>query len=190
MANKLSQSGINLIKKFEGCRLTAYLCPANKWTIGWGHTDGVKQGQVITQAQADALFLKDVQEFVDGVNKLVKVEINQNQFDALVAFSYNCGLGALENSTLLKYVNAKQFEKASAEFDRWNKGGGKVLPGLVRRRNEEQALFTKTMPVVSKPAKTTLYRLKTGTFTDKVQAEQVAEAIRKEFRIVVYVGEE
>jgi lysozyme len=75
---KLSKVGANLIKKYEGCRLKAYLCPANVWTIGWGHTEGVKQGQVITQAQADALFDKDNQRFVDGVNKLLKVEVNQS----------------------------------------------------------------------------------------------------------------
>jgi lysozyme len=138
---KLSKVGADLVKKYEGCKLKAYLCPANKWTIGWGHTGGVKQGQVITQAQADALFDKDIQRFVDGVNKLVKVEINQNQFDALVSFAYNCGVTALQKSTLLEYVNKKQFSKAAAEFDLWTKGNGKVLHGLVRRRDEEQALF-------------------------------------------------
>jgi lysozyme len=141
MVNKLSQIGINLIKKFEGCRLKAYKCPAGVWTIGYGSTAGVKEGQVITQQQADNLLEKDLQRFVDGVNKLVTVDLNQNQFDSLVSFAYNCGVGALQRSTLLEYVNKKQFEKASAEFDNWNKGGGKVLQGIVRRRDEEQALF-------------------------------------------------
>jgi lysozyme len=138
---KLSKVGADLIKKYEGCRLKAYKCPAGVWTIGFGHTGNVKEGQVITQAQADALFDKDVQKFVDGVNKLVKVEINQNQFDALVSFVYNLGIGALKKSTLLQYVNKKQFDKAANEFDRWNKAGGKVLKGLVNRRNSEEALF-------------------------------------------------
>jgi lysozyme len=138
---KLSKVGADLIKKYEGCRLTAYLCPANVWTIGWGHTGNVKKGQKISQAEADALFDKDIKRYVDGVNEIVKVEVNQNQFDALVSFAYNCGVDALKKSTLAKFVNAKQFSKAAAEFDRWNKGNGKVLPGLVRRRDEEQALF-------------------------------------------------
>jgi lysozyme len=138
---KLSKAGADLIKKYEGFKLTAYLCPANVWTIGWGHTGNVKKGQVITQAQADALFDKDIQRFVDAVNQAVKVEVTQNQFDALVSFAYNCGVGALQKSTLLEYVNKRQFSKAAAEFDRWTKGKGKVLPGLVRRRDEEQALF-------------------------------------------------
>jgi lysozyme len=138
---KLSKVGADLIQKYEGCSLKAYKCPAGIWTIGYGHTGGVKQGQVITQSQADALFDKDVQKFVDGVIKLVKVDINQNQFDALVSFSYNLGIGALKKSTLLQYVNKKQFDKAAIEFDRWNKAGGKVLKGLVNRRNSEEALF-------------------------------------------------
>lgn len=144
---KLSKVGANLIKKYEGCRLTAYLCPANVWTIGYGHTGNVKKGQTITQAQAEILFDKDIQRFVDGVEKLVSVELNENQFSALVSFAYNCGIGALQKSTLLEYVNKKQFDKASAEFDKWTKGGGKVLPGLVKRRNEEQSLFDQ--PVVN-----------------------------------------
>jgi lysozyme len=138
---KLSKAGADLIKKYEGCRLKAYKCPAGVWTIGFGHTGNVKEGQVINQVQADALFDKDVQKFVEGVNKLVKVEINQNQFDALVSFTYNLGIGALKKSTLLQYVNKKQFDKAANEFDRWNKAGGEVLKGLVNRRNSEEALF-------------------------------------------------
>jgi lysozyme len=144
---KLSKTGAALIKKYEGCELKAYKCPAGIWTIGWGHTGNVKQGQTITQVQADALFDKDIQRFVDGVNKLVKVELNENQFSALVSFAYNCGIGALQKSTLLEYVNKKQFDKAGAEFDKWNKARNpktkqlEVLPGLAKRRDEEQALF-------------------------------------------------
>jgi lysozyme len=146
---KLSKVGANLIKKYEGCRLKAYKCPAGVWTIGFGHTGNVKEGQVITQVQADDLFNKDVQRFVDGVNKLVKVDINQNQFDALVSFAYNLGVGALKKSTLLQYLNKKQFDKAAKEFDRWVKADSKVYKGLQNRRNSEEALFV--TPVKKEP---------------------------------------
>jgi lysozyme len=150
MVKKLSQVSINLIKKFEGCRLKAYKCPAGIWTIGYGSTSGVKEGQVITQQQADALLEKDLQRFVDGVNKLVTVDLNQNQFDALVSFAYNCGIGALQKSTLLQLVNKKDFANAAKEFDKWVKVDGKVLKGLQNRRNEEQVLFLKEMKDVVK----------------------------------------
>jgi lysozyme len=175
---KLSKAGADLIKKYEGCRLTAYLCPANVWTIGWGHTGNVKKGQVITQAQADALFDKDIQRFVDGVNQAVKVEVTQNQFDALVSFAYNCGVGALQKSKLLEYVNKKQFNKASAEFNKWNKGGGKVLQGLVKRRNDEQALFDKPVPACIKTAE--LAYIKTGSMP-KAKALEIAEELKKKY---------
>jgi lysozyme len=176
---KLSKVGADLIKKYEGCRLTAYLCPANVWTIGWGHTGGVKQGQVITQAQADDIFIKDLQEFVDGVNKLVKVELNQNQFDALVSFAYNCGVAALQKSTLLEYVNKKQFDKAASEFDKWNKGGEIVLQGLVRRRNEEQGLFEKPIQNPKVEQKEHAY-IKTGSMPIE-QAEKIADDLKEKY---------
>jgi lysozyme len=155
---KLSKVGADLIQKYEGCSLKAYKCPAGIWTIGYGHTGGVKQGQVLTQAQADKLFDTDIQRFVEGVNKCVKVDINQNQFDALVSFAYNCGVTALQKSTLLEYVNKKQFSKAAAEFDRWTKSNGKVLPGLVRRRDEEQALFLSLVKEVKSESNIELIR--------------------------------
>jgi lysozyme len=145
---KLSKAGADLIKKYEGCRLKAYKCPAGIWTIGYGHTGNVKEGQVITQSQADELFDKDVQRFIGGVYKLIKVEINQLQFDALVSFAYNCGIGALQKSTLLELVNKKDFSGAVKEFARWNKASGKVLPGLSKRRAEEAELFAQ---IHSKP---------------------------------------
>lgn len=182
---KLSQTGLDLIKKFEGCELKAYKCPAGIWTIGYGHTGKVTQGQTITQKQADELLEKDVQRFVDGVKRVVKVDINQNQFDALVSFAYNCGVDALKTSTLLKYLNAKQFDKAALEFDRWNKGGGKVLPGLVNRRAAERALFATPIPVVN-PKR---YQIKTGTFQDKSKAEEIAKQIRDTHKIIVHVVE-
>jgi lysozyme len=170
---KLSKVGADLIKKYEGCRLKAYKCPAGVCTIGYGHTGNVKEGQVITQAHADDLFDKDIQRFVDGVNKVVNVILNQNQFDALVSFSYNCGVGALQNSTLLEYVNKKQFAKASAEFNKWNKGGGKVLQGLVKRRNDEQALFDKPVPAGIKHVE--LAYIKTGSMPIEEAEKHAAE---------------
>lgn len=140
---KTSQNGINLIKEFEGCRLTAYKCPAGVWTIGYGHTNGVKSGQKISQQQAESFLAEDIKKFESGVNSAVSVSLNQNQFDALVSFSFNCGIGALKSSTLLKKLNAGDYNGASNELLRWNKANGKVLEGLKRRRNAEKALFDK-----------------------------------------------
>ncbi|WP_019099941.1 lysozyme [Chromobacterium haemolyticum] len=139
---KTSDAGIALVKSFEGLKLIAYKCPAGVWTIGYGHTGpDVTPGQVITQAQADALLARDLERFEAGVARLVKVPMTQNQFDALVCFSYNLGLGALQGSTLLRLLNAGDYAGAAAQFPRWNKAGGKELPGLTRRRSAEHALF-------------------------------------------------
>lgn len=139
----ISQVGINLIKSFEGCRLTAYKDAIAVWTIGFGHTANVRQGDRITQDQADNLLEQDLKKYSDAVNDVVKVPINQYQHDALTSFCYNCGIGNLKNSTLLKKVNVKDFAGAAAEFTKWNKAGGKVLKGLVTRRAAEKALFLK-----------------------------------------------
>jgi GH24 family phage-related lysozyme (muramidase) len=140
---KTSSAGINLIKKYEGCRLTAYKCPANVYTIGYGHTKGVKQGMKITKAQAEAYLKQDLVTYENAVNKYVKVPINQNQFDALVSFSFNCGTGALKTSTLLRELNKKDYSGAAKQFLKWNKSNGKVLNGLTKRRKEERELFMK-----------------------------------------------
>ena len=140
----ISQTGINLIKSFEGLRTKAYKAvPTEKYyTIGYGHYGSdVRVNQVISEKEAEKLLRDDVQSFVDGVNKLVKVDVTQNQFDALVSFAYNVGLSALKSSTLLQYLNAGNFQKAADEFLRWNKSGGKVYTGLVKRREQERALF-------------------------------------------------
>ncbi|MGR2678743.1 lysozyme [Chromobacterium haemolyticum] len=139
---KTSANGIKLIQQFEGLRLKAYQDAVGVWTIGYGHTGpDVTPGLVITQAQADALLARDLSRFESGVTRLVQVPLNQNQFDALVCFSFNLGLGALQGSTLLRLLNAGDYAGAAAQFPRWNKAGGKVLPGLTRRRVAEQALF-------------------------------------------------
>lgn len=136
-----SDRGIKLIKEFEGFEPRAYYCPANVLTIGYGHTRGVKQGQVINETQAEKLLRTDLVIFEQDVNKLVKVKINQNQFDALVSFAFNCGSRALSTSTLLKKLNAGDYAGAASEFERWNKAGGRELAGLTRRRKAERYLF-------------------------------------------------
>lgn len=139
---KISQKGLNLIKSFEGLELKAYKDSVGVVTIGYGSTGThVSMGQTLTVQQAEELLRKDVSRFEEGVGKLVKVTINQNQFDALVSFSFNLGLGNLSSSTLLKKLNAGDYEGASLEFERWNKAGGKVLNGLTRRRLAEKELF-------------------------------------------------
>jgi GH24 family phage-related lysozyme (muramidase) len=142
----LSQNGLDLIKEFEGLKLTAYkaLKTEKYYTIGYGHYGSdVKEGQKITKAQAESLLKKDVTRFVDAVNEGVKTELNQNQFDALVSFTYNVGESAFKKSTLLEKLNKRDFEGAVKEFARWNKSGGKVIQGLINRRKKEQALFSK-----------------------------------------------
>lgn len=138
---RTSQKGIDLIKKFEGCRLEAYKCPAGIWTIGYGHTKGVKDGMIITQEQAEEFLREDLRIFEQTVESCVKVPLSQNQFDALVSFCYNCGSGALRTSTLLRLLNEGKYSEAGEQFLRWNKAGGKVLVGLTRRREEERELF-------------------------------------------------
>lgn len=157
---RMSSVGLDLVKSFEGLYLNAYKCPAGVWTIGYGHTGKVNgksihSGMKISKAKATSLLQDDMRTFEKAVGKLVKVKLNQHQFDALVSFAFNCGAGNLQNSTLLKMVNAKKFSTAANEFLKWNKGGGRVLAGLTRRRQEERKLFLR--PVAKK---TTPYTFK------------------------------
>lgn len=138
---KTSKKGIELLKQFEGCVLHAYKCPAGVWTIGYGHTKGVKEGMKITQLEAERLLQEDLKIYEKPVNDYVKVKLNQNQFDALVSFTYNCGCHALKTSTLLKKLNNGDYVGAANELLRWNKMGGKVSKGLTRRREKEKTLF-------------------------------------------------
>lgn len=138
---KTSKNGINLIKNFEGCRLEAYLCPAMVWTIGYGHTENVKRGDKITEVQAETLLIIDLQKFENAVNNAVRVPLNQNQFDALVSFTFNIGIGNFKSSTLLKKLNASEYGLAACEFGRWNKSRGRILDGLTKRRRAEKELF-------------------------------------------------
>ena len=142
----LSQAGLNLIKSHEGLRTTAYQDPVGVWTIGYGHTGTAKPGQKITEAQAEQLLRQDVGWAQDAVRKNVKVPLTQGQFDALVSFTFNLGAGALGRSTLLKKLNAGDYAGAQAEFGKFVHAGGRVLPGLVRRRNEEAQMFGNQRP--------------------------------------------
>ena len=137
----ISQEGLCLIKKFEGCELEAYKCAAGVWTIGYGSTKGVKEGDTITQEEADHLLLEEMEEYEGYINDLVEVDLNQNQFDALVSWVFNLGPANLKASTMLKVLNNKEYEEVPAQMQRWNKAGGKVLEGLVRRRNAKSLLF-------------------------------------------------
>ena len=139
---KTSQTGIDLICSFEGCKLTSYRDIVGILTIGYGHTgEDVQEDQTITQDDAVNLLKKDLNKFEDGVNNLVQVDLNQNQFDALVSFSYNLGLHTLGGSTLLKDINNGDFDSAANEFLKWDHAGGKVVQGLLRRRQAEKDLF-------------------------------------------------
>ena len=139
---QIGKAGLDLIKDFEGWRDTAYLCPANVLTIGYGSTGPhVKAGMKISKERGEELLKDDLDRFEKAVTRLVTVPLHQNQYDALVSFAFNVGISALERSTLLKRVNAKLFDQAAAEFAKWNRAGGRVLAGLTRRRAAEAALF-------------------------------------------------
>ena len=135
----ISERGLNLIKSFEGCRLSSYTCPSNKWTIGYGHTQGVCEGMVITQEQADKFLFEDVQRFVNAVNQYQsRFNFNQAEFDSLTSFAYNCGEGSL--AAVMSCCNTKQ--EIAEECKLYNRSSdGQILNGLVRRREEEYKLF-------------------------------------------------
>ncbi len=163
----VSERGIDLIKHFESClkpvkkngkvmHYAAYADPAHGWrvpTIGWGtiaYEDGTKvaKGDIITQERADELLAWEVAEKAAGVSRLVKVSLNADQFGALVSFAYNVGLGNLGKSTLLRKLNEGDYDRASIEFLKWNRAAGMILPGLVRRRKSERALFLGKTPFI------------------------------------------
>jgi lysozyme len=137
----LGHSGTALIQSFETLRLAAYQDQRGIWTIGWGHTLGVVEYQTCTQAEADEWFLQDTQYAVDGINRTVCVGLTQNQFDALVSFTFNVGIGSEAHSTLLAYINGGNFYDAADQFLAWNHINGVPNAGLTRRRLAERALF-------------------------------------------------
>ena len=140
---RINKAGLDLIKKFEGLRLKSYKCPGGKWTIGYGHTgQSIKSGQTITEHQADAILDVDVDKFERGVLAALDGHpVTENQFSALVSFAFNLGTAALARSSLLKKLKAGDIAGAAAEFMKWQYAAGKVLPGLLKRRAEERALF-------------------------------------------------
>ena len=143
MANrKIGQAGLNLIKQFEGCQLTAYQCSAGVWTIGYGHTAGAYKGMKITQAQADAFLKQDIAKFEKYINNPSYVpfteQLNQNQFDALVSFAFNLGQGNVKKLCVGRNIN-----QIPSAMQKYCKAAGRTLPGLQRRRKAEAALYNK-----------------------------------------------
>lgn len=142
MPRKINAHGLKIVKHGEGLYLTAYWCPAGVLTIGYGHTGpDVHVGQIITGETALELLARDMADAEGDVERLVRAGVNSDQFSALVSFVFNVGGAAFGKSTLLRYLNNGQYREAADQFPRWNKGGGRVLPGLVKRRAAERALF-------------------------------------------------
>lgn len=155
---QISKKGLDLIRSFEGYlrklpdgSCIAYRCPAGVWTLGWGCTEGVKEGMRWTKAEAEEALRREIAKHEAAVARLVTVDINQNQRDALISFSYNVGSGALGKSTLLKKLNRGDYAGAQAEFMKWNKAGGRQLRGLSIRRAKEAALFAERMDEPDSP---------------------------------------
>jgi lysozyme len=158
---RISQQGIDLIKQFEGCKLKPYLCPAKKWTVGYGHVlgNGVTlaeaDNRLFTQGEADVLLRTDLARFEQGVLRYCPVYLTQSQFDALVSFSFNLGLGVLQRSTLRQKILRKDGEGAAKEILRYDKVGGRAVKGLTRRRQAEYRLFTQIDPITDTSASDT-----------------------------------
>lgn len=155
---KLSSEGYDFIVSFEGLhrkigdgRYVAYKCPAGVWTIYAGCTEGVKPGMVVTEEEGREMFRHELAKFEAAVDRLVTVELNQNEYDSCVSLSYNIGISAFGRSTILRRLNANDRAGAAKAFAAWNKGGGRVLPGLVRRRREEAALFLAPVEAADEP---------------------------------------
>ena len=138
---QISEEGKQLIKKFEGCRLEAYKCSAGVWTIGYGRTTNVQEGDTCTQEEAEKWLNEELVVYGAYVNDAVLITLEQNEFDALVAWTYNLGSTNLNNSTMLRVLNDNQKEDVPHQMRRWNKANGEVLEGLVRRREAEALLF-------------------------------------------------
>ncbi len=146
---KMGKAGLDLLRGFEYLELIAYPDPGSKdgkpWTIGWGHTRGVKEGDTCTKEQADVWLEEDVEAAADTVNRLVKTKLKQHQFDALVCFVYNIGEPQFLTSTMLRMLKLGDLAGAATQFKRWNKNDGKVMRGLTRRRLAEEHLFLGTL---------------------------------------------
>lgn len=138
---KISSKGLGMIKVFEGLRLKAYKCTAGKWTIGYGHTAGVKEGDVIDNQTADRFLSEDLEWAENCVNSSVKVKITQSMYDSLVSIVFNIGAAAFKKSTMLKKLNKSNYIGASEEFGRWIHSGGRIINGLIERRTKEKMHF-------------------------------------------------
>jgi lysozyme len=160
---KMTKQGLDLIKQWEGFRAKAYRCPAGVWTIGYGHTSmagkpDVKPGMAISKAEGERILMNDLRVYEAGVRSAIKVNLTSNQYSACVSLCYNIGVGAFRRSSVARFCNRSQWKNAADAFALWNKAGGKVLPGLVRRRAAEAALFLKSSnardeirPIVDEP---------------------------------------
>jgi len=141
LSRNINKAGLELIKDFEGFYAEAYICPAGVWTIGYGHTKDVHKGQWVSRQQAEELLQEDLEEAQEAVERYIEVPLTDNQFAALVSFTFNLGAGNLKTSTLLRKLNAGDYDAVPSELARWIKAGGKTLTGLVRRRAAETELF-------------------------------------------------
>jgi lysozyme len=155
---KTSKAGIDLIKRWEGVKLTAYKCPAGIWTIGYGHTSAagspkVVAGMTITTKEAEEILTRDLLKYETAVKNALTRAPNQNQFDAMVSLCYNIGPGAFKKSSVAKRFNEGNVAGAAEALRMWNKAGGKVLQGLVNRREDERKLFLKPVGTVAQPPK-------------------------------------
>lgn len=137
----ISEEGLTLIKKYEGCELKAYLCPAGVWTIGYGHTKNVEENMEISEEKADKMLVDEMIEYEKYIDTMVNVPLEQYQFDSLCSWVYNLGPTNLKESTLLKVLNNKSYENVPKQIKRWNKANGLVLEGLVKRREAEALMF-------------------------------------------------
>ena len=143
----INERGIEMVKSFEGLALRPYLCPANVWTVGYGATRSSTGGPIdldmepISEAEAEALLIRDLESSEGLVRRLIKTALTENQYSALTSFTFNVGAGALQRSTLRMKLNRGEFQGAADEFPKWRIAGGRILAGLVRRRAVERALF-------------------------------------------------
>lgn len=175
MARTIGQEGLKLIMQFEGCRLKAYQCAAGVWTIGYGHTAGVKQGQTVTQAQAEEYLREDCRKFEQYVNNTAYVpitaQLNQNQFDALVSFAFNCGAGNLK-----KLCAGRSAAQIAAAMPQYCKAAGRTLAGLVKRRAAETALFqTAVIEADSAPNSEAAEQMNSGEEQGKSRKDDIEE---------------
>jgi len=138
---KMSDVGLDLVKKFEGFYADKYVCPAGFLTIGYGHLWKIGMPETCTEEQAEEWLAEDLVDAEKSVKRLISLPLTQHQFDALVSFTFNCGGGALQRSTLRSKLNRGEYENAADEFKKWVWGGGRKLPGLVLRRQAEHYLF-------------------------------------------------